>query len=126
MVTPTGGVMASRVPEGIISPGAVGYDINCGVRVLASSIEYQSARPYLNDLANTLYRNCPSGMGKGGSLSLSAEEFELVCLQGAGWALAQGYGNEEDLARTRRIWLFRRCTSRASESQEPNKEAKIS
>ena len=97
---PIGGVMASRVPEGIISPGAVGYDINCGVRVLASSIEYQTARPYLNDLASTLYRNCPSGMGKGGSLSLSAEEFERVCLQGAGWALSQGYGNQEDLART--------------------------
>ena len=97
---PIGGVMASRVPEGIISPGAVGYDINCGVRVLASSIEYQSAIPYLNDLASTLYRNCPSGVGKGGSLSLSAEEFDRVCRQGARWALAQGYATKEDLERT--------------------------
>ena len=97
---PIGGVMAARVPEGIISPGAVGYDINCGVRVLASSIEYQSAIPYLNDLASTLYRNCPSGVGKGGSLPLSVEEFDRVCRQGARWALGQGYATEEDLERT--------------------------
>jgi tRNA-splicing ligase RtcB len=97
---PIGGVMASRVPEGIISPGAVGYDINCGVRVLASSIEYESAIPYLSDLASTLYRNCPSGVGKGGSVHLSTEDFDRVCRQGAGWALKQGYANQEDLART--------------------------
>ena len=97
---PIGGVMAAKVPEGIISPGAVGYDINCGVRVLASSIEYQSAIPYLNDLASTLYRNCPSGVGKGGSLPLSIEEFDRVCRQGARWALEKDYATEEDLERT--------------------------
>ncbi len=97
---PIGGVMAARVPDGIISPGAVGYDINCGVRVLASEIEYQSAIPYLSELASTLYRNCPSGVGKGGSLPLSTKEFELVCRQGARWALAKGYATEEDLERT--------------------------
>ncbi len=97
---PIGGVMAAKVPEGIISPGAVGYDINCGVRVLASSIEYQSALPYLNDLASTLYCNCPSGVGKGGSLPLSVEEFERVCRQGARWALGKGYAIPKDLERT--------------------------
>ena len=97
---PIGGVMASRVPDGIISPGAVGYDINCGVRVLASQIEYQRAIPYLSDLASTLYRNCPSGVGKGGSLPLSAKEFDSVCRQGARWALARGYATKEDLERT--------------------------
>jgi tRNA-splicing ligase RtcB len=97
---PIGGVMASRLPDGIISPGAVGYDINCGVRVLASQIEYPSALPYLNDLASTLYRNCPSGVGQGGSIPLSAEEFERVCRQGARWSLERGYATEEDLART--------------------------
>ncbi|MGK7951835.1 MAG: RtcB family protein [Xenococcaceae cyanobacterium] len=97
---PIGGVMAAKVPEGIISPGAVGYDINCGVRVLASSIEYQTAIPYLNDLASSLYRNCPSGVGKGGSLPLSVEELDRVCRQGARWALAKGYATQEDLERT--------------------------
>ena len=70
------------------------------MRVLASSIEYQSAIPYLNDLASTLYRNCPSGVGKGGSLSLSAKEFDRVCREGGRWALAQGYATKEDLERT--------------------------
>ena len=97
---PIGGVMAARVPEGIISPGAVGYDINCGVRVLASAIEYAEAQPYLSDLASTLYRNCPSGVGQKGSLPLSIEELEQVCRQGARWALARGYATEQDLART--------------------------
>jgi tRNA-splicing ligase RtcB len=97
---PIGGVMAAKVPDGVISPGAVGYDINCGVRVLASEIEYQSAKSNLSELATTLYRNCPSGVGKGGSLPLSDQEFDLVCRQGARWALEQGYALAEDLERT--------------------------
>jgi tRNA-splicing ligase RtcB len=97
---PIGGVMAAKVPDGVISPGAVGYDINCGVRVLASEIEYQSAKSNLSELATTLYRNCPSGVGKGGSLPLSDQEFDLVCRQGARWTLEQGYALAEDLERT--------------------------
>jgi tRNA-splicing ligase RtcB (3'-phosphate/5'-hydroxy nucleic acid ligase) len=97
---PIGGVMASRVPDGIISPGAVGYDINCGVRVLASEIEYKAAKPYLSELASTLYRNCPSGVGEKGSLPLSLKELDRVCRQGGRWAIAHGYADEDDLART--------------------------
>jgi tRNA-splicing ligase RtcB len=97
---PIGGVMAARVPGGIISPGAVGYDINCGVRVLASDIEYKQAQSYLSDLASTLYRNCPSGVGEKGSIPLSIEELDRVCHQGARWALEHGYALEEDLSRT--------------------------
>jgi tRNA-splicing ligase RtcB len=97
---PIGGVMVSRLPSGIISPGAVGYDINCGVRVLASQIDYQSATPYLEDLVSTLYHNCPSGVGQGGSLPLAAKEFDQVCRQGARWTLAEGYATQEDLERT--------------------------
>lgn len=97
---PIGGVMASQLPDGIISPGAVGYDINCGVRVLASQIHYQSAIPHLHDLAKTLYHNCPSGVGRGGSLPLSPKEFSEVCREGARWDLAQGYAIPEDLERT--------------------------
>jgi tRNA-splicing ligase RtcB len=84
----------------VISPGAIGYDINCGVRVLASEIEYAAAKPYLSDLANLLYRNCPSGVGEKGSVPLSAAGLERVCLQGANWALAHGYAQAEDLSRT--------------------------
>ncbi|MDJ0735766.1 MAG: RtcB family protein [Nostocaceae cyanobacterium] len=97
---PIGGVMAAKVPGGIISPGAVGYDINCGVRVLASEIEYEQAKAYLSDLASVLYRNCPSGVGEKGSIPLSTEELEQVCILGANWALQHGYATENDLART--------------------------
>lgn len=97
---PIGGVMAARVPDGIISPGAVGYDINCGVRVLTSDIEYGQAKPYLSQLASTLYRNCPSGVGEKGSIPLSLAELDRVCQQGAGWALERGYALPEDLAHT--------------------------
>ncbi|MBD2100292.1 RtcB family protein [Leptolyngbya sp. FACHB-261] len=97
---PIGGVMATRVPGGIISPGAIGYDINCGVRVLGSEIEYRAVKSHLGDLANALYKNCPTGTGEKGTLSLSAHEFEQVCVQGARWALAQGYAEPEDLDRT--------------------------
>jgi tRNA-splicing ligase RtcB len=97
---PIGGVMAARFPEGIISPGAVGYDINCGVRVLATEIDYETAQPYLSDLASTLYRDCPSGVGEKGSTPLSLEELDQVCRLGARWVLEQGYALEDDLART--------------------------
>lgn len=99
---PIGGVMAAGVPDGIISPGAVGYDINCGVRVLASSIDYETAKPLLDELASVLYMNCPSGVGKGGSIPLSTQELDHVCEQGQGarWALKHGYAFETDLART--------------------------
>ncbi len=97
---PIGGVMASRVPDGIISPGAVGYDINCGVRVLASALDYSWAQPLIKDLVGSLYRNCPSGVGKGGSVPLSLPDLEKVCLQGSRWALKHGYATEDDLART--------------------------
>ena len=97
---PIGGVMAAKVPDGIISPGAVGYDINCGVRVLASDIDYESAKPYMADLATVLYANCPSGVGKGGKIHLASEELDRVCRKGARWAQAQGYAEPEDLERT--------------------------
>lgn len=97
---PIGGVMVSRVPDGIISPGAVGYDINCGVRVLASEIDHETAKPFIGDLASTLYRNCPSGVGEKGSIPLSIEELDAVCRKGSRWALEHGYATAEDLART--------------------------
>ena len=97
---PIGGVAASRMSDGVVSPGAIGYDINCGVRLLASRIEAEAARPHLADLAAALYTNCPSGVGAKGSLPLSTSELDRVCREGAGWALKQGYASTEDLANT--------------------------
>ena len=63
---PIGGVAATAHPHGVISPGAIGYDINCGVRLLASQIEAAAAQPYLDTLATLLNRYCPSGVGSEG------------------------------------------------------------
>jgi tRNA-splicing ligase RtcB (3'-phosphate/5'-hydroxy nucleic acid ligase) len=97
---PIGGVMASALPSGVISPGAIGYDINCGVRVLGSHIAFDNAEPHLADLADALYRNCPSGVGEKGRVPLTVAELERVCREGAEWALRQGYAREADLERT--------------------------
>ncbi len=97
---PIGGVMASSLPNGIISPGAVGYDINCGVRLLSSAIELEAVRGLLPELAAALYNDCPSGVGTKGRIPLSAADFERVCREGARWALAHGLAEAQDLART--------------------------
>jgi len=97
---PIGGVAATRYPGGVISPGGIGYDINCGVRLLGSQIPAEAVLPYLDDLASALNHYCPSGVGKGGSLRLTPRELEDVCRDGARWVKKQGYGTENDLRRT--------------------------
>jgi len=80
---PIGGVAASQLAGGVVSPGAIGYDINCGVRLLASRIPLEAAENSLPDLASALYANCPSGVGVKGSLRLTAKELDQVCRRGA-------------------------------------------
>jgi tRNA-splicing ligase RtcB len=97
---PIGGVAATRLPHGVISPGAIGYDINCGVRLLASQIEFEAVKKDLSDLADSLNRLCPSGVGKKGHLRLKIGELEKVCKDGSRWTLQHGYATEADLRRT--------------------------
>ena len=97
---PIGGVAATRYPEGIISPGGIGYDINCGVRLLSSQINYDEASNSLDDLASALNENCPSGVGVKGELRLNDEELDRVCREGSRWALKTGYANEVDIRRS--------------------------
>jgi tRNA-splicing ligase RtcB len=97
---PIGGVVATELPDGIISPGGVGYDINCGVRLLATHLEHAQVGPYIADLATVLYANCPSGVGQAGSIKLKPGEIDRLAEQGARWALKQGYATEADLERT--------------------------
>lgn len=78
---PIGGVVATQLPDGIISPGGVGYDINCGVRLLATQMEKEEITPYLDDLASALYANCPSGVGKGGHIKLQPGELEVLLVK---------------------------------------------
>jgi tRNA-splicing ligase RtcB len=91
-----GGVAATRCPSGVISPGGVGYDINCGVRLLISRMEADEVKPYIS----ALYRNVPSGVGKKGGIKLSPSQMDRVLEKGAAWAVKQGYGTQEDLERT--------------------------
>lgn len=97
---PIGGVAATKLPDGVISPGAIGYDINCGVRLLTTQIEFEAAESQLADLATALYRNCPSGVGEKGSVPLTVAELDKVCREGARWARREGYARDEDLQRT--------------------------
>ena len=94
---PIGGVVATRLPEGVISPGGVGYDINCGVRLLVSLAAVEEVKPYLEELASRLYANCPSGVGSHGHLRLSNDELDRVLHEGSQWMLAKGYASREDL-----------------------------
>jgi tRNA-splicing ligase RtcB len=97
---PIGGVVATELPDGIISPGGVGYDINCGVRLLATHLTKEAIDPYLSDLATALYANCPSGVGEKGSIKLKPGELDRLVEEGARWALKRGYAIEADLERT--------------------------
>jgi len=97
---PIGGVAAFDYDEGVISPGGVGYDINCGVRMLTSRIDYRALAPHLDELANALHARCPSGVGGSGVISLTWDELDSVLETGAGWASRHGYGTAEDVART--------------------------
>jgi len=97
---PIGGVVATRLPEGVISPGGVGYDINCGVRLLVSQVSVEEIEPYLEDIASRLYANCPSGVGAHGHLRLSDNELDQVLHEGSRWMLEKGYASREDLDRT--------------------------
>lgn len=97
---PIGGVAATRYPDGVISPGGIGYDINCGVRLLGSRIPHLEAQPYLKELAAALNKFCPSGVGTGGRQRFSSREVEEVCRKGSQWAKSAGFASEQDLRRT--------------------------
>jgi tRNA-splicing ligase RtcB len=97
---PIGGVVATRHPDGVISPGGVGYDINCGVRLMASRLSAGEVRDEISGLISSLFRNIPSGVGKGGGARrVSAKEMDQVLVKGAAWAVKAGYGRQEDLER---------------------------
>jgi tRNA-splicing ligase RtcB len=97
---PIGGVAATRFPEGVISPGAIGYDINCGVRLLSSTIRKEDALPHMERLATLLNQYCPSGVGVKGVVHVNVPDLERLMREGARWALKNGYATENDLVRT--------------------------
>jgi tRNA-splicing ligase RtcB len=94
---PIGGVAAMDIKEGVISPGGVGYDINCGVRLLRTSLSEAEVRPRINELINALFHNVPSGLGSEGKIKVSQKEMNQLMVEGARWAVKRGLGSEEDL-----------------------------
>jgi tRNA-splicing ligase RtcB (3'-phosphate/5'-hydroxy nucleic acid ligase) len=95
---PIGGVAATDPDEGgVVSPGGVGFDINCGVRLLASTLTVDDVRPKIRELVNQLFRDVPSGAGRSGSVQLSHKDLERVMVEGAGWMVRNGYGEPCDL-----------------------------
>jgi tRNA-splicing ligase RtcB len=94
---PIGGVAATEIENGIISPGGVGYDINCGVRILSSQLESKEVESHLDDLMSQIQRHVPSGVGRGGSVKLSLESMKSVLEKGVKWVVEKGYGEKEDI-----------------------------
>ncbi len=97
---PIGGVAAFDLEEGIVSPGGVGYDINCGVRLLTTDLTVDEIRPKLHELVDGLFNNIPSGVGSEGKLRLNESDLEGACMGGSRWAVEQGFGLKEDLEHT--------------------------
>jgi len=97
---PIGGVAAMRMSDGVVSPGGVGFDINCGVRLLRTNLVEDEVRPKIRELINALYRNVPSGLGSEGKIRLRHGEIDEVLVKGSRWAIEKGYGRAEDLETT--------------------------
>jgi tRNA-splicing ligase RtcB len=95
---PIGGVAAFDPEDGVLSPGGVGYDINCGVRLLRSELTREEVVPELERLSQALYEAIPCGLGTRGRKALTAKELDRVLVDGAKWAVQEGYGTEADLA----------------------------
>jgi tRNA-splicing ligase RtcB len=96
---PVGGVAAMRADEGVISPGGIGYDICCGVRIVATEMRAPDVKGRLDQLADELYRSVPAGTGGGSKVKIGANQLEEVLRGGAPWAVEAGYGFAEDLER---------------------------
>ncbi len=94
---PIGGVAAMRLEDGVISPGGVGFDINCGTRLIRTVLMEEEVRPKLRELVNQIFRDVPSGVGSEGLIRVAIKEMDQVLVKGARWAVENGYGWPEDL-----------------------------
>ncbi len=94
---PIGGVVATNLTDGVVSPGGTGYDINCGVRLLRSNLYEKDILKWLKPLVQNLFYKIPAGVGSRGKIRLSPRDEEQVAIKGAEWAVKQGYGEAEDL-----------------------------
>jgi len=93
---PIGGVAAFDIDKGVISPGGVGYDINCSVRLLRTNLKLENIQGKKKEIVHSLFRTIPSGVGRGGKLKLGKDELNQVLKHGTQWAVKKGYGVKED------------------------------
>ncbi|MDW8014116.1 MAG: RtcB family protein [Archaeoglobaceae archaeon] len=94
---PIGGVAGFDLNEGVISPGGVGFDINCGVRLLRTNLKLEDVKPKMKEIIDELFVAIPSGVGSEGRLRVSDRDLDEIFVSGAKWAVENGYGHEEDL-----------------------------
>ncbi len=97
---PIGGVAAFRMEDGVVSPGGVGYDINCGCRLLITALKREDIADRIKDLVIGLFNHIPTGMGSKGPIKLSSADERRVLKEGAGWAVKEGFGEPDDLLHT--------------------------
>lgn len=95
-----GGVAAMRIDDGVVSPGGVGFDINCGVRIMRTNLNKEQVMPKIKNIVDALYNAVPSGVGSKGPVKLRAGEIDDVLIKGSRWAVENGYGRREDLDTT--------------------------
>ncbi|MBU0953435.1 MAG: RtcB family protein [Nanoarchaeota archaeon] len=97
---PIGGVAAFDVKEGIISPGGVGFDINCGMRLIRTNLTYTDVKPKIKDLINTFFRTVPAGVGVKGFARLNTAQLDDILTDGTQWCVDNGYGWQDDVEHT--------------------------
>src|SRR5438094_4942510 len=93
---PIGGVAAFDYEDGVISPGGIGYDINCGVRLIRTNLTESEVRPHLRALTDACFKNVPSGVGEGGLVKISRQDLAKLATEGAGWSVEKGYAWSDD------------------------------
>jgi len=95
-----GGVAGTRIQDGVVSPGGVGFDINCGVRLLWTNLTEEEVRPKIKQIVDGLYTNVPSGVGSKGKLKVTEKELDEIMVKGSRWAVEKGFGDSEDIVTT--------------------------
>lgn len=114
---PIGGVAAMDARSGVISPGGIGFDVNCGMRLVLTNLTYDEVKPRLHELVDKLFARVPAGVGSSGFVKISQDEFRQAVEEGARWCLKNGFGWREDLERTEENG----CISGADSSKISNK-----
>jgi len=93
---PIGGVAAFSTDDGVISPGGIGFDINCGVRLMRTDLTLDEVKPRMTTLMDNLFKGVPAGVGSTGIVKLNKETFKQVMVKGVDWCIENGYGWQED------------------------------